>query len=292
MLPYSKTINLMNTFINIKAYSLLPHIDLVNSVEEAFNAFYHVVARFTRFSDSSEVGILNRSGGKFTNVSEELFKLIEFGLKYGKETNGLFDITIIDLLEAYGYKKNPDFSELDDPHLGEKLKAIVSSRPGQDAIELDKANYRVKLLPGQRIDLGAYAKGYAIGLAAKILINLGINDFFINAGGDVYAHGYDRTTKAAVLWKAQIFDPDKSLETGKFEIHKELKLKNETVACSGPWARKIKFFHHLLNPYTGTPVENKKISYVRHADAMEADILATIKYLSYGNSPILLDSKI
>lgn len=267
-----KRIGLMNTQISIKAYSRLAKVDMENAISEAFNQFHIVVARFTRFSQSSEVGILNNSNGKATSVSKELFELVEFGLKLGKKTDWIFDITVADILEAYGYDQNYSFEKLEDPNLQDLIRQLIVNRPKPQDIILDKKNLIIKLSPNQKIDLGAYAKGYAIRLARDKLLQLGVDKFLINAGGDVYAHGK--------VWEVKLFDPVKTLKTGKFETVKSIRLRNEAVACSGPWARKIKFFHHLVNPKTGLPTRHKaQIAFVRHSDPMYADALATINYL-------------
>jgi thiamine biosynthesis lipoprotein len=270
----------MNTAITIKAYSSLANVDLNNALDISLNEFHKVVARFTRFSDSSELGILNKSNGKFIEVSEDLFRLVKFGYDFGLKTDGLFDITIIDLLEAYGYDKHYDFSKLNNPKLENDIKKLISQRPNFKEIEFDEQNLKIKLAKKQRVDMGGYAKGYAIGLAKDKLITIGINDFIINAGGDIYANGNEIGSNLNNGWEVSIFDPAKSLKTGKFETHTKIILHNEALACSGPWARKVKFFHHLINPKTGLPAGNTNdISFVTHIDPMHADVMATIKYL-------------
>ncbi|MBP9758514.1 FAD:protein FMN transferase [Candidatus Dojkabacteria bacterium] len=283
----------MNTEISIKGFADIPLVDLKNSIEEALNQFYVIVARFTRFNDSSELSILNKSDGKFVCVAPDLFELVKYGVDLGNKTKGIFDITIIDILEAYGYDKEYNFSKLDDVLLKQKITNLVKIRPKFSEIEFNKNNYKIKLQKKQRIDMGAYAKGYAIRLAKNWLLKSGVDNFFLNAGGDVYAHGYDYTKTNKKSWEAALFDPEKSLKTGKFETFKTIKIKDEAIACSGPWARKVKFFHHLINPITGLPASNNEsVVFVKNKDPMNADALATIKYLTNEESSILLDAKI
>lgn len=283
---YEQSISLMNTNIDIKLYTSLPKVDANNIINEAFNEFYKVVARFTRFSDSSEVGILNKSNGQFVEIAPDLFELIRFGLDLGKKTNGLFDITIIDILEAYGYDKDYSFEKLDDPNLIEKIENLVKNRPKLTEIELDEDNHRIKLKPNQRIDLGAYAKGYAIRLAKELFEHREIDNFLINAGGDIYAGGEDIESNIDG-WDIKIFDPQKTAKTGNFEyLHSEV-ISNTAIACSGPWARKVKFFHHLINPYNGLPVKTANdLVFLKHPDSMVADAYATIKFLGFDLSKL------
>lgn len=290
---HQKSISLMNTEISIKAFANIPLVDLKNAIEDALNQFHIIVARFTRFSDSSELAILNKSNGKFVNVASDLFELVNYGVSLGKKTKGIFDITVSDILEEYGYDKEYNFSKLDDPLLLERISKLIATRPKFSEIELDRKNYKIKLQKKQKIDLGAYAKGYAIKLAKNKLLNLNVNNFFINAGGDVYANGFDFTNLKPKKWKAALFNPEESIKTGKFEVFQNIDIKNEAIASSGPWARKVKFFHHLINPKNGLPISNKdSIVFVKHKDPMKADALATIFYLTNKKSSILLDTKI
>lgn len=267
----------MNTAIEIKAFADIPRVDLENAIENAFQEFHSVVARFTRFSESSELGLLNKSNGKFIEVAADLFSLVEFGYKLGIQTDGLFDITIIDILEAYGYDKDYNFSKLDDPYLKDRIQKLVKDRPSFREIEFDKEALKIKLAINQRIDMGGYAKGYATRLAKDRLIKMNIDDFLINAGGDIYAYGSD---KGNLGWKISILDPQKSIQAGDFASLKEIILKDEALACSGPWARKIKFFHHLINPRTGKPAgESNSVIWAIDKDPMLADAMATIEYL-------------
>ncbi|MEZ4691450.1 MAG: FAD:protein FMN transferase [Ignavibacteria bacterium] len=40
-----------------------------------------------------------------------------------------------------------------------------------------------------KIDLGGIAKGYAVDRAVMIMRENGMNDFFVNAGGDIFVSG-------------------------------------------------------------------------------------------------------
>ena len=40
-----------------------------------------------------------------------------------------------------------------------------------------------------RIGLGGIAKGYAVDKAAKVLTDAGVTSFYVQAGGDLFAHG-------------------------------------------------------------------------------------------------------
>src|SRR5512139_2570288 len=65
-------------------------------------------ARFTRFTDTSELARLNRSAGAWFQASPELFDVVLQACEFAEETKGLFDPTMLGALEAAGYDKSMD----------------------------------------------------------------------------------------------------------------------------------------------------------------------------------------
>jgi len=47
----------------------------------------------------------------------------------------------------------------------------------------------ITLQPGQSLDFGGIAKGWSVDKASSLLRLFGYDNFFINAGGDIYASG-------------------------------------------------------------------------------------------------------
>ncbi|MCA9385770.1 FAD:protein FMN transferase, partial [Candidatus Dojkabacteria bacterium] len=162
-------------------------------------------------------------------------------------------------------------------------------RPSVFDIQFDFSKLAIKLAPKQRVDLGALGKGFAIRLARNHLLACGIENFLINAGGDIYAHGINQHNN---LWTASLFDPNKSLTSSSYKDKGIVQLKNEALACSGGWARKVGAFHHLINPNTGDPIgtnkgqkvinstEFNKTIYVKAKDPVIADAFATLCFLT------------
>ncbi|MBD3363474.1 hypothetical protein GF362_07200 [Candidatus Dojkabacteria bacterium] len=266
----------MGTQIEIKIVSSASKINIDNILQDSINIFHQISTRYSRFTDSSELSIVNKSQGKLIYISPELFQLIKVSLKLYEDTKGVFDPTIIDFLEAYGYNKKYNFDKLNSKNLNNEIKKLVSTRPSFKEIQLNAADKTIKLAQNQKIDLGGIAKGYAIRKVKNLLLDNNFQNFTISAGGDVYANGYkDNGNK----WKAALFNPQKSINSQKTEIYKVINLHNEAFASSGSWARKIGKFHHLINPQIGKPAKIKKPVFIKGKDPLYADALATICYL-------------
>lgn len=263
----------MNTTITFKVVQNKElTIDILDSIEEAFGEFDRIVKTYTRFDEKSELSNLNRQPNKWINISKEFCFLISYMLELAEQTDGAFDPTIIDFLEIYGYDKNYDFSKLEKPELDRLVEEMIKNRPSWKQIELDKENLRIKLAHNQKIDLGGIGKGYAIDCAFNKLDRF--ENFFIDAGGDIRAKGFN---KYGELWKTDLLAMDRE---GNKKIVGQVQLNNESISCSGSWARKYKQFHHLINPKTGKPQNNTYTTvFVQAPTGIESDSWATALFI-------------
>ncbi|MDQ6985549.1 MAG: FAD:protein FMN transferase [Candidatus Dojkabacteria bacterium] len=264
----------MNTTITIKVIKTLQSTVRINElIEEAFLEFDRVVKKYTRFNEDSELSNLNRNSGKWVTVSKEFFYLIEFMLDISNRTNCAFDPTVIDFLEIYGYDKDYDFSKLDNPSLDNIVKSKLKNRPSPLSIQLDRKASSVRLIQGQKIDLGAVGKGFAIDLAYARL-GSEIDDFLIDAGGDIRVKGRNEQSN---LWNIELKSQDTN---NKIKSLGFIELTDEALASSGSWARKFKQFHHLINPTNGMPAIKKyNTVFVKANTAIEADAWATALFI-------------
>jgi thiamine biosynthesis lipoprotein len=145
---------------------------------------------------------------------------------------------------------------------------ISKNRRSPQEIELNEKELSVKLVKGQKIELGGCGKGYALDQSKDILLDLGFTNFLIDGGGDLISNG---TNQKREDWEVGMY----VFENNEKVLKGSTKLKNEALAASGGWARKVKQFHHLINPTTGTPENKFNTVFVRSKKAILADSLAT-----------------
>lgn len=261
----------MNTVITITVLSNLGTIPTREKIQNAFEKFDYVVKKYSRFDETSELNRINREAVKTTSVDQETFDLLKKVLDLALFSDGLYDPTIIDLLEAYGYSAKKDFSKLDNEQkTSSEVKSLLKSRPSFKAIKLDAKDMTVTFAPKQRIDFGSIGKGYAVELAANVL-KKDFSNFLINAGGDVYAQGMNQEDKN---WSVGLSMPE-----NKDEIFGTINLQNAALCCSGSWAIKFKNFHHLINPKSGKPQDIVDLAFVYNQSPTSADVYATMLYL-------------
>ncbi|MFC1780463.1 FAD:protein FMN transferase [Patescibacteria group bacterium] len=258
----------MNTKVEFTTWTEMARDKVHEIFDQGFKQFHFVIEKFSRFDPSSGLSILNNSRGKEVKVSKELFKLVEFAIDLANKTNGTFDPTIIDFLEAYGYDTKYSFDKLQSKKLIQKeIKQILKKRKSYKDILLYPARSSIKLSKNQKIDLGSIGKGYAIDKAFSKLKPL--KNFIINAGGDIRATGVNKDGKP---WPV-------GLKVPKVGEIKRIRLDNKAICCSGSWARKVKFFHHLINPKTGKPQNDIKAVFVIANNAMKADSWSTALFV-------------
>ena len=211
----------------------------------------------TRFDDSSELCRLNAAAGTWVAVSPLLFTVLEESLEAAVASRGLFDPTLLTLLEALGYDR--DFLAIahrESPARPAREEWRVEHRsPLTGAwrrIQLDRRHRRVRLPLGARLDFGGIAKGWSADAALDRFFT-DFPDVLIDVGGDMRARG---RRPDGLLWPIGV--ASSALQADRLDaIATVVTLGRGGVATSGPadrwWYRDGRRQHHLLDPRTGQP---------------------------------------
>ena len=124
--------------------------------------------------------------------------------------------------------------------------------------------------PGQAIDLGGIAKGYAADKIVKVLREHEVPRANINLGGNVLAYG-DRPD--GTPWRVGIQDPARVGEQNAFAG--VLALTDSFAVTSGGYQRYFeqdgKTYHHIIDPATGYPADSGLTSVTVAAGLGEGD---------------------
>lgn len=260
-----KTGFLLGTVVQIK----LPEPQPVKLFDEAFKLIGNIEDKMSINIEDSEVIRINENAGKsYIKVSPETYYVIERGKHYSELSEGRFDISIGPLVKLWGIgskdAKVPLQSEIDN----------ALSKVDYRNLLLDESDKSVMLAAeGMVIDLGGIAKGYAADVIADYLKSQNINNAIIDLGGNVLALGGNVKTDK---WNIGIQDP--------FEPRNKyigiIGVKDKTIVTSGVYERNFiengKMYHHILDPFTGYPVENSLVAVSIIADkSIDADGLST-----------------
>ncbi|MEI8360859.1 MAG: FAD:protein FMN transferase [bacterium] len=245
-------------------------------LDKAVSAINEFDLRFSRFKEKSELNVFNKFQGGTYQASEMLADILKHSQKYYKETNGLFDPLVIDILEAIGYKNTFNETGKEQLTYDEELarrsvaKKIFAARPKLDQLIIDGTKLVVP--EGLRFDTGGIGKGYIVDILANDIFK-NIDNYWLSAGGDLLIKGSDL---GKIGWKVGVQNPLVDNQES-FSIN----TLGETmgIATSGVIKRQgivggIKW-HHIIDPRTGEPAVTDVISVTMIAPtAEEADIYA------------------
>ncbi|WP_163336280.1 FAD:protein FMN transferase [Desulfopila sp. IMCC35008] len=241
-----------------------------SDLDAAFARIRQIEKAMSRHRSDSEVTKIGRDGAEGMQLTTETCQVMKKGLEYGRLSDGLFDITIAPVAELWGFET--------------EHAAVPASEAMHDA--LTKVDYRQVRLhndcrltsaPGQRIDLGAIAKGYASDEVARLLQKAGVQRALINLGGNVFVYGKKNDGKP---WKLGIQDPleQTGIPMGTLDV------EGGAVVTSGIYERFVeqdgKKYHHLLDPRTGYPIANNLAGVsITTPSGIDADALSTSLFL-------------
>jgi thiamine biosynthesis lipoprotein len=177
-------------------------------------------------------------------LTPELAAMLQDAQRLSERAEGLFNPAIGSLVRLWGFHSDTFEPRLPDP---KAVEALVKAGPAMadlhiDGVKLSCAN------PAVRLDLGGYAKGYALDLAAATLRREGVRNALINIGGNIMALG----SKGGQAWKVGIQHPRHAGALAMLELH-----DGEAIGTSGDYQRFFelngKRYCHLIDPRTGWP---------------------------------------
>jgi thiamine biosynthesis lipoprotein len=246
---------------------------------KARQAVASVMHEFQRLHDllhawkPSELSALNAAlaQGKSKLVSPDVAAMLQDAAHMSVQSGGLFNPAIGGLIQTWGFqaddfkailpdekkvaalvKTNPQmsdlvFTSLPNPPSPPYQRETLGSSPDKGRLGGVSVSSRN---PSVQIDLGGYAKGYALDRAAGILLQQGIHNALINIGGNVLALGRHGNR----AWRVGIQHPRKPGPLATLDLR-----DGEAVGTSGDYQRYFelngKRYCHLIDPRSGYPVQ-------------------------------------
>jgi thiamine biosynthesis lipoprotein len=197
----------------------------------------------------SELQTLNENfaQGNTTDIRPDLAAMITDATKLSIQSNSAFNPSIGGLIEAWGFHHD-EFKPIKIDEA--KIKSLVQSNPQMTDIVVENSKVFSKNSAVQ-LDLGGYAKGYALDLALKYLRAHGIQNALVNIGGNIIALG----KHGKQPWRVGIQHPRKPNAIATVDLE-----SGWAIGTSGDYQRYFeldgKRYCHIINPATGFPVES------------------------------------
>ncbi len=261
----TKELFAMDTYMTLTAYG----DQAEKAVDRAAEEIKRLDSALSTGNEESQVSKLNANGGG--SLTEDTKYLFEKSMDLYESTDGLFDIAIYPVMEAWGFPtqdyKVPDKTEL------QNLLALTDASKIRYKEEENSVSFEEE---GMKIDFGGIAKGYTSSRIMKIYQDLGVVSGLVNLGGNVQALG---TKPDGSKWKVGIQDPE-----GKEDYLGTLSIKDQAVITSGGYERYFeedgKTYHHIIDPRTGYPADSGLISVtIVSSDGTLADGLSTSLFI-------------
>lgn len=245
---------------------------LEQAVNAALDEVDHIDRLMSNYKKESELSRVNRDAAKSpVKVDRELFDFIAECLRYSRESDGAFDVTVGPLMKAWGFFRGegrmPSEAEL----------AEARNRIGYQRVILNQKDKTISFdKPGIELDLGGIAKGYAVDRAVEVLEKYGITSALVSAGGStIYALG---APPGKSTWEVEIQDP-----VDRNRIATTVRLKDQTLSVSGSYEKFFKLngvrYSHVMNPRTGKPAQGVLSVAVVTDDGTSGDALDNVFYV-------------
>ncbi len=186
-----------------------------------------------RFNPGSEISHVNAHAVSHpVKVNDELWTILVDIKKYHQSTLGYFDATLRD------------------------YNLVILDENNQTVVFADKTIL---------LDMGGYAKGYALGKMQKMLLQAGVRQALVNFGNSsVVALG---THPHGNCWSIGIEDP--------FHPGRQLKvfeLCDTSLSTSGNTTQHT---NHIIDPHSGKYMAERKLVSVIFPNCVDAEILST-----------------
>ena len=226
----------------------------------------------SNYNKNSLLSKLNRNVD--TTVDAYFTECMQISKIAHKQTDKLFDPTLRPVIEAYGfgasYTGTPNI--LTDSDLT-KLKPLI----GLDKATLNNGKL-IKSNPNISLDFSAVAQGLSVDVVSKHIEQLGIKNYLVEIGGEVFARGLSPKGKT---WVVGIDAPIEGNNTKGEELVKTIELQGKGLATSGNYRKFLDAengvkFTHTVNPNTlkCTPSDLLSVTVVAQ-NAAFADAYAT-----------------
>ncbi len=249
---------------------------VTSQILQSFQRLHH---QYHAWQSDSELSKLNQSfaaGKTPVEISPEFAQMLTQVQVLSKQSEGLFNPTIGGLIGAWGFQRD-EFTpvEINDA----TIQKLVHANPQMsDIVIKDNAAYSVN--PAVRLDLGGYAKGYALDLALAELQKQGVKNALVNIGGNIIALGQHGDKS----WRVGIQHPREPKPMATVDLP-----NGWAIGTSGDYQRYFeqggKRYCHIIDPRTGYPAQGAQAVTVLIPPSPQAGVLSDV-----ASKPIFLSA--
>lgn len=241
----------------------------VNSVKHIADSI--LIEIDNTLSGYNPYSLLTKINSNVSDSCNSVFSdIFDLSYKLYQATNGLFDPASAPLFDIWGFGFKNDETVSD-----EKIDSILNFT-GMDKISISKGRV-IKKDSRVKINFNAIAQGYSCDLISDALKEIGITDFLVEVGMEIYCSGVNPNGKP---WQIGIDRPeDGNMEAGA-DIADVVQVTDAGIVTSGNYRKFYikdgKKYSHTIDPIAGRPVQHNLLSAtIIASNAAIADAYAT-----------------
>ena len=240
-----------------------------NYQESIDSLFLKMNSSLSTYIPTSDISKIN-NGDTTVTVDDYFVEVLKKSKKIFLETDGFFDPTVGNLVNAWGFGPKNERINLTKAQLKEQMQFV-----GLDKVKL-RGNKVLKERAEIYLDFNSIAKGFGIDVVARFLESKKIQNYLVEIGGEIRTSGFKKNKQP---WVIKLVDPIASDDSAGF---KNINLSNRSMATSGNY-RKFRIsdsgkkYVHTINPKTGSASESNllSVSVIAALDCADVDAYAT-----------------
>lgn len=182
--------------------------------------------------------------GESAPIDAELAGMLDQARDFARKSDQLFNPALGNLIALWGFHRDTFDPVTPDPA---SIARLLAAKPTMNDVQVENGRASSRNTE-VAIDLGGFAKGWALDKMAVMLRARGVNNALINIGGNVMALG----SKDGVAWKVGLQHPRQPGAMATIVLH-----DGEAIGTSGDYQRYFesggKRYAHLIDPRTGAP---------------------------------------
>ncbi|MDR1492604.1 MAG: FAD:protein FMN transferase [Planctomycetaceae bacterium] len=261
-----------------------------NAVFQRFDELNKIMSDYDSDSEVMRICQIGAKSGEPVQVSNDLFRVLQFSKQISIASDGAFDVTIGPVIRLW--RRARRLRALPEKELLDNARQLV----GNALWEIDEKSQTVTLKRDKmRFDLGGVAKGDAIDQAVEVLKTHKIPAALVDVGGDIRSYGQPPTHSAN---SEKIIPNIQNSKISKIQNENDsgvnswiigvsangqaichVAAQDVAMASSGDAERFVEWdgvrYSHIVDPKTGLGLTDHKAVTVFAKDAITADALAS-----------------
>ena len=240
--------------ITVVAGYFLDTAGLQTKIDRRLEDINRSMSTYRKDSEISRFNAWELAGQKII-ISDDFWQVMIVAQKIYELTDGAWDGTVKPLLSLWGFDSTKNKNSI--PEKAEIQGQLANI--GFNQIEISSDRFLIKHKASISLDLASIAKGYGVDQVTTLIKKMGIENFLVEIGGEVFASGHRKDGKP---WRVGINRPQKDAPYD--QIYKVINLHNKAFATSGDYRNYFevdgKRYSHILDPRSGYPISNGVVS--------------------------------